>query len=110
MEQDFNGMGQLHFAAIGDEAGKIEWLVPARDFVFISYTLPSCVCVRASASAPMPACHRLPRSAADSVSLTFCALTSYATAQITVAGADVNALDRFKRTRSLPAIPLQYKK
>ena len=27
--EDDNGMGQLHFAAIGDETGKIEWLVPA---------------------------------------------------------------------------------
>lgn len=38
LEQDVNGMGQLHFAAIGDDTGRIEWLVPARHFVFMIHT------------------------------------------------------------------------
>jgi hypothetical protein len=37
-------MRQLHFAAIGDDTGKIEWLVPARHFVFIIIKPLCCMC------------------------------------------------------------------
>jgi hypothetical protein len=55
LEQDVNGMGQLHFAAIGDDTGKIEWLVPARHFVFYNHeAFVACACAPCATACLMP--------------------------------------------------------